>query len=111
MAERLIRDQNRVPIAGGASNTDASVVLPFTIDSVTGRLLVDSNGGASVGFQTPTGTVNGSNTVFVFAAAPNVISIDGVTKQKVSSDTTINWTGTTTITLAIAPNFDIFGIA
>lgn len=41
MAE-LIRDGNRVTVAGGQSSTDATVVLPFKIDSVTGRVLMDS---------------------------------------------------------------------
>ncbi len=69
-------------------------------------------GGGSTGFQQPTGTVNGTNTVFVFTTAPKVISVDqGRVMQKVSSDGTVNWTGTTTVTLTIAPTFDIFGIA
>lgn len=62
-------------------------------------------------YQVPTGTVNGGNTSFVFASAPNVISVDGVPKQKTSSDGTVNWTGTTTVSLSVAPNFDVFGIA
>jgi hypothetical protein len=66
---------------------------------------------SAIGYQTATGTVNGSNTSFTFAVAPNVISVDGVILRKTASDTTANWTGTTTITLLIAPNFDIFGVA
>lgn len=67
----------------------------------------------STGFQQPTsGTVNGVNAVFVWATAPSVIVVDqGRPMQKVSSDGTINWTGTTTTTLAVAPNFDIFASA
>lgn len=69
--------------------------------------------GDSSGFQQPTsGAVNGTNKVFVFATAPNVIVVDqGRPMQKVSSDTTVNWTGTTTVTLAVAPNSDIFATA
>lgn len=69
----------------------------------------------SGGYQQPTsGTVNGINTVFTFATAPNVISVDGgrnMQKQNSAPDLTQNWTGTTTITLSVAPNSDIFAVA
>lgn len=60
-------------------------------------------------FLTATGTVNGSNTSFTFLTAPSVIVVDNIPKQKTSSDGTANWTGTTSVTLLVAPNFDIFG--
>lgn len=68
---------------------------------------------SSSGFKLPTsGMANGSNQIFVWATAPNVIVVDqGRTIQKVSSDGTVNWTGTTTTVLSIAPNFDIYAIA
>lgn len=56
-----------------------------------------------------TGAVDGSNTVFVFSAEPTILYIDGVPTQKVSSDSTVNWTGTTTVTLANAPQSDLYG--
>jgi hypothetical protein len=60
-----------------------------------------------------TGTVNGTNLSFTFTSAPTQLVIDGVAKQKTQSDGTVNWTGTTSITLtgAQAPNFDIYGIS
>lgn len=69
-----------------------------------------ANSSSSSGYQQPTsGAVNGINQVFVWTTAPTVIVVDqGRPMQKVSSDGTINWTGTTTTTLAVAPNFDIF---
>lgn len=75
------------------------------------------NGAASInatssgsGFQTPSsGVVDGVNLTFVFATAPNVVIVDqGRAMQKVSSDGTINWTGTTTVVLTIAPTSDIY---
>lgn len=71
------------------------------------------SGGGSSGFQQKTsGTIDGSNLVFAFASAPSAISVDqGRIMQKVSTDGTVNWTGTTTITLSVAPTFDIFGVA
>lgn len=76
-------------------------------------ITLTATGGGGSGFQEPTsGAVDGSNTVFTFATAPNVISVDqGRVMQAMSTDGTINWTGTTTITLTIAPNSDIFAIA
>ncbi len=66
---------------------------------------------SSGGFQQPTGTVDGSNTVFTWTTAPQVIVVDqGRPMQKTSSDGTVNWTGTTTTTLTIAPNFDIYAV-
>lgn len=69
-------------------------------------------GGRTTGFQAPTGTINGINQIFTFTAAPNAICVDnGRAMQKVSSDGTVNWTGATTIVIAVAPTFDIFGIS
>lgn len=105
-----VRDGNRIPVAMGVSNIDATQSLPFLIDPVTGRVLVDSGGGGSFTLLTPTGTVNGTNTTFVFTSAPSVIALDnGSIMNKVSSDSTVNWTGTTTVVLTQAPNFNIFG--
>lgn len=79
--------------------------IPFTPASSSG------------GYQQPTsGIVNGINTIFVFATAPNALSVDGGRAiQKVSSDGTVNWTvagtGPYTLTLSIAPNSDIFAIS
>lgn len=71
-----------------------------------------STGGSS-GYQVPTaGAVNGSNNVFTWATAPNVIVLDnGNAMNKVSSDGTVNWTGTTTTTLNQSPNFNIYATA
>jgi hypothetical protein len=66
---------------------------------------------SGVSIQTPTGVVNGSNTVFTFSTAPSIIVVDGGRMmQATSSDGTVNWTGTTVVTLTVAPNFDIFGL-
>lgn len=84
----------------------------LTVIATINGVRVDATGGGSSGYQAPTsGTVDGSNTSFTFTTAPNVLSIDGVPKQKTSSDGTVNWTGTTSVSLTIAPNFDLFAIA
>lgn len=92
-----------------ASSSDGKTPIRVYADPITHRLLV-SAAATGAGYQQPTGTVNGVNTVFVFPATPSVVSVDNNTLQKVSSDGTVNWTGTTTITLTNAPNTDIFGI-
>ncbi len=104
------RDGNSVPALLATSSADGVSLVDVWADPTTHRLLCTFPGGAA-GYQQPTsGSVNGTNTTFVWATAPNVISVDGVSKQKVSSDGTVNWTGTTTTVLTIAPNYDIFGI-
>lgn len=69
-----------------------------------------SSTGGSFAVQVPNGVVNGINQVFVFTTAPSVIVLDnGNFMNKVSADGTVNWTGTTTVTLNQAPNFNIYG--
>lgn len=80
--------------------------------SKDGVVTVTVNGGGTGSFSVmvPTGTVNGTNFTFVFSSAPQVIVLDnGTVMNKTNSDTTVNWTGTTTVTLKQAPNFNIFG--
>lgn len=69
-----------------------------------------SSSSSSSGYQVPTsGVVNGVNQVFTWTTAPTVIVVDqGRAMQQVSSDGTVNWTGTTTTTLTVAPTFDIY---
>lgn len=84
----------------------------ITITTVNGRKVISSTGGGgNFSVMQPTGDVDGINTVFTFASAPSVIVVDeGRTMQKVQKDgITTNWTGTTVITLSIAPEFDIYG--
>lgn len=71
-----------------------------------------SNTGGT-GYQVPTsGVVDGVNQTFTWATTPHVIVVDqGRAMQKTSSDTTVNWTGTTTTILAVAPTADIYATA
>ena len=69
-------------------------------------------GGGGSSTTVPTlisGVVDGSNQVFVFSAAPTFLVVDGGrTMQIISSDGTVNWTvAGATVTLTIAPTFDI----
>lgn len=111
-SEILKHDENTIRVLGGITDDASQEIRMLRVDPSTGRLLVTGTTSSS-GFQQPTsGAVNGSNATFVWASAPNVIVVDqGRTMQQVSSDGTVNWTGTTTTVLTIAPNFDIFATA
>ncbi len=99
-------------VRGGGDTIAAGSNVTITTDSV-GRKVIASSGGAGSGFQAPTsGAVDGSNTVFVWATAPKAIVVDqGRAMQKTSTDSTVNWTGTTTTTLTVAPTTDIYAVA
>lgn len=93
-------------VRGGGDTVEAGANV--TITTVNGKKRISSLGG-SFSLLTPTGTVDGSNTAFVFTSAPSIIVVDGVPIQKTQSDGTVNWTGTTNVNLSRAPNYDIFG--
>ncbi len=99
----LASDVDSIDFAG--SGVVASIIGRAVTTTIAG-----GGGGGGTGYQAATGTVNGSNTVFSFSTAPSSVSVDFVPLQKTSKDGTVNWTGTTTITLTVAPNFDIFGL-
>ena len=107
------RDQNYVPVLTGITDDSAQEIRMLRVDPTTGRLLISDTGSSGgSGYQTATGAVDGVNTVFTFATAPNVLMVDQVPFRKVASDGTIHWSGTTTITLLITvPSYDICAIA
>lgn len=70
-----------------------------------------SGGSSSFAVLLPTGTVDGTNKVFTFTSTPVVVILDNtnvMNKTNRAPDSTINWTGATTITLKVAPTFNIF---
>lgn len=75
-----IRDQNHVPVALGVSSASATTTLPFTIDSVTGRLLTDVAGGS--------GTVTSVSVVSANGFAGSVVN--ATTTPAITISTTIN---------------------
>jgi hypothetical protein len=95
---------------GGDTVAAGSGVTITTVNGV--KSISSTGGGGGSGYQTPiSGVVNGSNKTFVWAVAPNVIVVDGVPINAISSDGSPNWTGTTTTVLTIAPNNNIFATA
>lgn len=106
----LDKHQQRLGYLHGGGDTIAAG-SGVTITNTNGTKVISTSSGA--GFQQATGTIDGSNTVFVFATAPRAICVDGGRSiQRISSDGTVNWTVVgSTVTLSIAPTFDVFGIA
>lgn len=111
MVQSLIREQNRVAIAGGQSNTDSTVVLPFLIDSVTGRVLVDASGSTSTIYsETPTGTIDGANVTFTTAHDITTVYSFAINGQYIHPITDYTTSGVT-ITFTSAPSADLSGKA
>ncbi len=81
---QAIRDQNHVTVALGVSSTDATNTLPFTIDSITGRLLVESSAGAGTVTDVSVVSANGfAGTVATSTTTPAITlstTITGVLK-------------------------------
>lgn len=97
------------------------VVNVTTINFTTGATVSNGGGGTanvaaggtgSFAVLVPTGTIDGANRTFTFSTQPQVVVLDNATvmnKVNKAPDSTVNWTGTTTITLNQAPTFNIYG--
>lgn len=108
-ATTALRDGNRVTVAIGQSNTDSTVVLPFLIDSVTGRLLTSST--ATLTIITISGTINDANVTFTAGSQPTLLFINGAAYQQTGG--AITWTyvtGTITLSSPVGTGGSIFGI-
>lgn len=96
---------------GGVPSLTAGSNITLTRTS-DGGYIISSTGSGGLTPITPAGVVNGVNTVFVFSSAPTIIVVDqGRIMQATSANGNINWTGTTTVTLQVAPVDDIVGFA
>lgn len=110
--ETAKRDENEVPSLLAVSSADGVSLVRVWADPTTHRLLVQLVGSGNGGYQQATsGVIDGSNQTYTWATAPNALCVDNRVIQKVSLDGTVNWTGTTTTILTIAPNFDLFAVA
>lgn len=101
-------------VTDGTTTVTGVTIVDFTSGATVtngggGTVDVAITGGGGLGYQAPlTGGITGTNT---WTTAPNVIVVDGVSKQKTSTDGTVNWTGTTTTVLSVTPTFDVFASA
>lgn len=92
------------------SNLPDVNVLGVTVDQTIVWNGINWVAGNAGNFQAPlTGGLTGTNT---WASAPKILFIDGVPRQRIQTDGTEMWTGTTTTVLTNAPlpTFDIMGI-
>lgn len=91
------RDQQRIAVATGVSNTDPTQTLSVMIDSVTGRVLV--SGGGSSGTSVVGEVVSGSGTAWTLAHAPTngvALFVNGQRLQ-LTTDYSIVTTAITTV--------------
>lgn len=107
----VVGDTAFITITGGSGIQSVVAGTGISVDNTDPQNPIVSATGSSTGYQTATGTVDGVNKAFTFAVAPNAIVVDGQSIRKVASDGTVNWTGTTSITLLVSPNFDIYAVA
>lgn len=122
------RDGNHVPIALGQSSTDATVTLPFKIDSSTGRLLADSASGSGTVTSVSVVTANGfAGTVATETTTPTITlttTVTGLVKGNgtafsaasagtdyVTADSTNTFTNKTYDTAGTGNSFSINGTA
>lgn len=107
-----VRDQNHVPVALGVSNADATVTLPFKIDSITGRLLVDAAGSSGITVIAIAGVINDANVSFTSASEPTLLVINGASYQATGG--AITWAyvaGAITLSSPVGTGGSIFGLS
>ena len=89
-----------VSITTADDNTEKNVDMTFSVSGI----------GTSI--VTPPEVPDGIITAFTFVSKPKLVFVDGGRAvQEVSGDSTVNWTyAGTTLTMTVAPNFDIFAL-
>lgn len=112
MADEILkRDGNSAVVLGGITDDSNQFIKMIRVDPVTGRVLISNSGAAGFTELPATGTVDGANTVFTFSQTPSYIVSDHAWYKSTNKIGTTNWTGTTTVTMVIPPQEDIYGIA
>lgn len=102
-----IRDQNHVTVALGQSSTSSTTTLPFKIDSVTGRLLVDSASGAGTVTDVSVVSANGfAGTVADSTTTPAITlstTVTGILEGNGTAISAASTTGSGAVVLATSP--------
>lgn len=75
---------------------------PFTSGETATLITIANGGGSALSYETPTGTVNGTNRVFTVSAIPKWIFVEGVACFEDASP------GYTRSSLTVTFNFDIY---
>lgn len=85
------RDDNFVPAALFEVDGLPGTVMAGQIDQLSGRILVDITGalaGSSMALEIPTGTVDGSNTIFSSVNVPLFVEVSGQVMVSKTQDAT-----------------------
>lgn len=103
----FIRDRNHVPVAGGVSSADATVTLPFKVDSSTGRLMVDATGSSGTVTSVSVVSANGfAGTVATATTTPAITlttTITGILSGNGTAISAAATTGSGSVVLATSP--------
>ena len=86
----------------------------FTSTEVAFLINLADSGGGSFTTLTATGAVNGLNAAFTFIQEPTYVVSDGVMYSRLDSNGNTQWSWvalTKTVTMVVAPQTSIFGIA
>ncbi len=106
-------DSNHVPTLLGTSNADGATPVTIYADPVTHRLLTSATTGGTGTYYTVSGTIDGNNATFTFAAnaASDYILFLNRQQQVLTTDyTTVSGGGTTTITMTTPPDASYSGL-
>lgn len=107
MVNELERDDNNVPVAGGVSSADSTVILPFKISSSTGRLLVDVAAGSGTVTDVSVVTANGfAGTVATSTTTPAITfttTVTGILSGNGTAISAASTTGSGAVVLANTP--------
>lgn len=103
----LIRDENRITVAGGRSSTSATTVLPFRIDATTGRLLTDAASGSGTVTDVSVVSANGfAGTVADSTTTPAITlstTVTGILSGNGTAISAASTTGSGAVVLATSP--------
>lgn len=96
---------------GGGDTVVAGTNITL-VRTAGGQTIINATGGSGFTKLPATGTVDGTNKIFTFTQVPSEIVSDGVWLTELDNNGTPQWSNVgTTITMIVAPNNSIFGVA
>lgn len=117
MVYSAFRDENDVPVAIGVDSTNGSLVLPFKISPITGRLLTDSASGSGTVTSVSVVSANGfAGTVATATTTPAITlstTVTGILSGNGTAISAASTTGSGAVVLANTPTLitPVIGVA